>query len=106
MLTCTKKGEAGRNPSEIPNALEFNPSREAEGVSAFSYGQHECIAKDLALAFITGLVTLVADLKQLRPAQGEMGVMKTIHVGSETAYLNDSWSYLGFDASSKFSSSP
>lgn len=32
-----------------------------------------------------------------------MGQVKTIRVGTEKAYLNDSWSYLGFDASSKFS---
>lgn len=30
-----------------------------------------------------------------------MGTVKTIRVGTEKAYLNDSWSYLGFDASSK-----
>lgn len=50
--------------------------------------------------FIVGLVKLVAGLKQLRPAPGQMGVVKTIKVGSEKAYLNDSWSYLSFDASS------
>jgi linoleate 10R-lipoxygenase len=48
-------------------------------------------------------VKLAADLKQLRPAPGQMGQVKTIRVGTEKAYLNDSWSYLGFDASSKFS---
>jgi hypothetical protein len=72
-------------------------------VSAFSYGQHECVAKELAFAFLVGLVKLTADLKKLRPAPGQMGQVKTIRIGSETAYLNDSWSYLGFDASSKFS---
>lgn len=51
---------------------------------------------------MTGLVKLVADLKQLRPAPGQMGQVKTIRVGSEKAYLNDSWSYLAFDANSKF----
>ena len=55
----------------------------------------------VALAFVTGLVRLVADLKELRPAPGQMGQVKTIRVGTEKAYLNDSWSYLGFDASSK-----
>jgi len=54
------------------------------------------------VAFLNGLVKLVAGLKNLRPAPGEMGLVKTIHVGSEKAYLNDSWSYLGFDASSTF----
>ncbi|KAF5572016.1 Psi-producing oxygenase C [Fusarium pseudoanthophilum] len=92
-------GEAGRNPKEVPDAGKFNPQRKKEDVSAFSYGQHECIAKDVALAFVTGLIKLVADLKELRPAPGQMGTVKTIQVGTEKAYLNDSWSYLGFDAS-------
>ncbi|KAM5353671.1 hypothetical protein ACJ41O_000321 [Fusarium nematophilum] len=92
-------GEAGRNASEIPNADKFDPRRKAESVTAFSYGQHECLAKDVALAFVTGLIKLVADLNQLRPAPGQMGLVKTIRVGTEKAYLNDSWSYLGFDAS-------
>ncbi|RBR07351.1 uncharacterized protein FIESC28_10694 [Fusarium coffeatum] len=92
-------GEAGRNAKEIPDADKFNAQRKAQDVSAFSYGQHECLAKDLALAFVTGLIKLVADLKELRPAPGQMGTVKTIRVGTEKAYLNDSWSYLGFDAS-------
>jgi cytochrome P450 len=96
------QGEAGRNPKEIQDADKFNAQRKVQDVSAFSYGQHECIAKDVALAFVTGLIKLVADLKELRPAPGQMGLVKTIRVGTEKAYLNDSWSYLGFDASSKF----
>ncbi|KAF4774550.1 linoleate diol synthase [Colletotrichum scovillei] len=92
-------GGAGRNPGEIANPDKFDANRKAEEVSAFSYGQHECLAKDIATTFVVGLVKLAADLKQLRPAPGQMGIVKTIQVGSEKAYLNDSWSYLGFDAS-------
>ncbi|KAF6789665.1 linoleate diol synthase [Colletotrichum sojae] len=94
-------GVAGRNPKDVPNGDKFDPKRKTDAVSAYSYGQHECIAKalDIAPAFITGLVKLVADLKDLRPAPGQMGLVKTIQVGSEKAYLNDTWSYLGFDAS-------
>ncbi|KAI1843275.1 hypothetical protein JX266_010629 [Neoarthrinium moseri] len=92
-------GEAGRNPKEVANADKFDPRRKSESVTAYSYGVHECVAKDIALAFVTGLVKLAADLKQLRPAPGQMGQVKTIRVGSEKAYLNDSWSYLAFDAS-------
>ncbi|XXH00292.1 hypothetical protein Hte_006634 [Hypoxylon texense] len=91
--------EAARNDKEVPNAKEFNPNRKTGAVSSFSYGQHECLGQDEAKAFLAGLVKLVADLKQLRPAPGEMGKVKAIQVGSEKAYLNDSWSYLGFDAS-------
>ncbi|KAI0555851.1 heme peroxidase [Xylaria curta] len=92
-------GEAGRNKAEIEDAAAFNPKRKINDVSAFSYGQHECLAKNLAPTFIVGLVKLAADLKQLRPAPGQMGQVRTIRVGTEKAYLNDSWSYLAFDAS-------
>lgn len=97
---------AGRNGKEVPDADKFDARRKTDAVTAFSYGQHECLAKDVALAFVTGLIKLVADLKQLRPAPGQMGEVKTIQVGTEKAYLNDSWSYLGFDASSKLHSTP
>lgn len=100
VLTAAK-AEAARNEKEVPNAKEFDPNRKLDAVSSFSYGQHECLGQEVARAFLTGLVKLVADLKQLRPAPGEMGTVKTIQVGSEKAYLNDSWSYLAFDASSE-----
>ncbi|KAI0404808.1 heme peroxidase [Xylaria palmicola] len=92
-------GEAGRNKAEVEDATAFNPKRKINDVTAFSYGQHECLAKDLVLVFVVGVIKLAADLKQLRPAPGGMGQVRTIHVGTETAYLNDSWSYLAFDAS-------
>ncbi|SPJ72098.1 related to linoleate diol synthase [Fusarium torulosum] len=91
-------GEAGRNTKEIPDADKFNAQRKKADVTAFSYGQHECFAREIALAFVVGLIKLVADLKELRPAPGAMGQVKTIRVGTEKAYLNDSWSYLSFDA--------
>lgn len=97
-----QQGEAGRNTKETPDADKFNAQRKKSDVSAFSYGQHECFAREIALAFIVGLIKLVADLKELRPAPGAMGQVKTIRVGTEKAYLNDSWSYLSFDANSKF----
>ncbi|KAI2623299.1 heme peroxidase [Hypoxylon sp. NC1633] len=98
-LVVMMLGMAGRNPADVPSPNDFYPQRKTDSVTSFSYGQHECLAKDVARAFMTGLVKLVADLKQLRPAPGQMGQVKTIQIGSEKAYLNDSWSYLGFDAS-------
>jgi len=86
----------------VTNPTKFDPSRKPEAVGAFSHGKHQCFAKELAPAFISSLVKLVANLKNLRPAPGEMGKVKTIRVGSEKAYLNDSWSYLAFDASSEY----
>ncbi|KAI0534535.1 heme peroxidase [Xylaria digitata] len=92
-------GEAGRNKAEVEDAATFNPKRKVEDVSSFGFSQHECFGKDVALAFVVGLVKLAADLRQLRPAPGPMGQVRTIYVGTEKAYLNDSWSYLAFDAS-------
>lgn len=60
---------------------------------------HSCGGREVALAYITGLVKLVAGLRELRPAPGAMGVVKSIVVGSERCYLNESWSWLTFEAS-------
>ncbi|KAI2608367.1 heme peroxidase [Hypoxylon fragiforme] len=98
-LVVMMLGEAGRNGSDVPNADKFDPKRKQDYITAHSYGQHECLGTEVARAFISGLVKLAADLKGLRPAPGQMGQVKTIHVGAEKAYLNDSWSYLCFDAS-------
>ncbi|ROT36144.1 heme peroxidase [Sodiomyces alkalinus F11] len=92
-------GEAGRNPNEVVDANTFNPNRKTDAVGAFSYGSHECFGKHIASTFVTGLVKLVADLKGLRPAPGKMGEVKTVSIGGEKSYLNDSWSYLSFDPS-------
>ncbi|KAL2753091.1 hypothetical protein ACRALDRAFT_2044747 [Sodiomyces alcalophilus JCM 7366] len=92
-------GNAGRNPDEVVNANTFDPNRKTDEVGAFSYGPHECFGKHIATTFITGLVKLVADLKKLRPAPRNMGEVKTVRIGSEKSYLNDSWSYLSFDPS-------
>ncbi|KAK4442291.1 heme peroxidase [Podospora aff. communis PSN243] len=93
-------GEAGRSDATTPNAAAFDPHRRPEGITtAFGHGRHKCLGQELAPTFITSLVKLVAGLKNLRPAPGEMGKVKAIQVGSEKMYLNDSWSWLGSDVS-------
>jgi linoleate 10R-lipoxygenase len=96
-------GAAGRDPTAVTDADKFIPTRKQDGlVTAFSTGPHDCVGREIAITFIVGMVKLAAGLKDLRPAPGLMGTVKTIQVGSERCYLNDSWSYLSFDASSKF----
>jgi hypothetical protein len=73
----------------------------SSSLAALTHGKHQCVGIDPSAAFVEGLVKLVAKLKNLRPATGEMGLVKTIMVDSEKVYLNDSWSYLGPYASSK-----
>ena len=47
------------------------------------------------------MIKLVAGLKNLRPAPGDMGQLKSVQLGTEKLYLNDSWSYLTTDPTSK-----
>lgn len=86
----------------VSNADNFDPQRKQPDISAYSYGHHECCGIAIALAFITGLVKISAGLKNLRPAPGQMGVVKSFKVGQEKIYLNDSWSYFAFNVSSKY----
>lgn len=96
-------GAAGRDQKTVENADKFIPTRKQNGLlTAFSTGPHECVGRGIATVFIVGMVKLLAGLKDLRPAPGLMGTVKTIQVGTERCYLNDSWSWLSFDASSKF----
>ncbi|KAI1820639.1 linoleate diol synthase [Xylaria intraflava] len=99
ILNLRSQGDAGRNKAEIPDADIFNPKRDFGDVSSFGHGQHECVAGEIALQYIVNVLKIAADLKNLRPAPGQMGVVKTVNVGGQELYLNDSWSYLAFDAS-------
>lgn len=100
-LTFFQSG-AARDPKEVDNAAEFDHNRTQPEINGFSYGQHACFGKQVALTFLTGVVKLAADLKNLRPAPGQMGIVKTIQVEHQKVYLNDSWSYFAFNANSKF----
>ncbi|KAF2177884.1 prostaglandin G/H synthase 2/cyclooxygenase 2, pgh2/cox2 [Zopfia rhizophila CBS 207.26] len=90
-------GDAVRDPEAIPNPSEFTPGRPANAYMSFGFGPHECLGRELSVSYCTSLIKLVAGLKLLRPAPGEMGTLKQIMVGTERCYLNDNWSYLTFD---------
>lgn len=79
-----KTGEAAR-----ADATTFDLSR------ATTAGQDN----DIATVYVTEVVKLVAGLKRLRPAPGQMGLVKTIELHDKKYYLNDNWSYLSFDPS-------
>ena len=87
-----------RDATAVEAPTEFRPSR-TQSLTPFGTGMHACGGREVALALISGLVKLAAGLKELRPAPGTMGMVKSIVVGTERCYLNESWSYLTFEAS-------
>lgn len=46
------------------------------------------------MTLIVGLVKLVAELKNLRLAPGDMGVLKRVQNGASRDYLSDDWAFL------------
>lgn len=91
------------DPEAVPHPQKFKLGRPASAYIHYGHGPRECIGRELTLAFVVCLVRLSAGLKNLRPAPGDMGVLKHITLGTEKCYLNDSWSYLTFDPTSKYS---
>ena len=90
----------------MSDASEFRSDRrsrsaEDQHVEPFSDGIHHCFGREIALTFVCGMVKLVAGLKDLRPAPGLSGQIKAIQLGTEKCFLNDTWSYLMFDPTSK-----
>ncbi|KAI5926181.1 heme peroxidase [Camillea tinctor] len=93
-------GPAGHDKSCIPDPESFKLGRPAEAYIQFGHGPHECLGKEIALTFCIGLLEVVAKLKNLRPAPNAMGELKSIQVGTERVYLDDTWSWLTFDPTS------
>jgi hypothetical protein len=90
----------------VPDPKSFQPGRHKQSATSrpmepFSDGIHHCFGREIALTFVCGMVKLVAGLKELRPAPGLSGQIKAIQVGTEKCFLNDTWSYLTFDPTSK-----
>lgn len=51
--------------------------------------------------YLVEMIKLTATLKELRPAPGEMGVLKAVTVNNQRHYLSENWSALTHDATSK-----
>ncbi|KAL1638781.1 hypothetical protein SLS58_008595 [Diplodia intermedia] len=88
---CRKEG------GFVPSPESFQLDRPASAYIHWGAGPHECLGKEIAINIVVSLVKVCAELKCLRPAPGDMGELKSIMVGTERCYLNDSWSWLTFD---------
>ncbi|KAG2416425.1 hypothetical protein HFD88_007640 [Aspergillus terreus] len=90
-------GLACRDPHNIPDADKFRLDRPASAYIQWGYGAHECLGKEIAITFAVSMIRILAGLKYLRPAPGEMGVLKSVMADGRQAFLNDSWSWLTQD---------
>lgn len=92
---------ACKDADVFPDPSKFDLDRPVENYIHFGYGGHECLGREIALIFVTSLIKIVAGLKNLRPAPGVMGTLKSITIGGERSYLTSDWSELTFDPTSK-----
>lgn len=100
LVTYLFKGPACKDPTAVPDPTKFLLGRPSNAYIHFGYGAHECLGREIALNYCLGLLKVTAGLKYLRPAPGTMGLLKTITVGTERCYLDDTWSWLTFDPTS------
>ncbi|KAH8587872.1 prostaglandin G/H synthase 2/cyclooxygenase 2, pgh2/cox2 [Bisporella sp. PMI_857] len=90
-------GPACQDAAAVPDPQTFKLGRPSEAYVHFGYGAHACLGREIALTYCVGLLKVAASLKNLRPAPGDMGTLKSINIGSERCYLDDTWSFLTFD---------
>jgi len=95
-------GPACHDANFIPEPQSFKPGRPAEAYIHFGHGPHECFGKEIAITYCVGLLEVMAKLKNLRAAPGAMGELKSIQVGNEKCYLDDTWSWLAFEPTSTY----
>lgn len=98
---CELQGTAGKDPEAVPNPDQFSLDRPDSAYIQYSVGPHACLGREISTTFVVSLIRICAGLKNLRPAPGDMGALKHIMLGTERCYLNDSWSYMTFDPTSK-----
>lgn len=91
------QGPACKDPDAFPDPMTFRLDRPVDRYIHFGFGPHECLGREIALLQVTYLIKVVAGLKNLRPAPGDMGALKSIQIGSERSYLSSDWAELTFD---------
>lgn len=94
-------GPACKDPKLFPDPQKFNIDRPVDNYIHFGYGPNECLGREIALTTVIILPKVVAGLKNLRPATGTMGLLKSLNIGNERSYLSSDWSELTFDPTSK-----
>lgn len=94
------------DPEAFPDPGELKLDRPLNSYLTFGDGPHQCFGRELALTYLVGVVKYVTSLKNIRPASGGMGVLKTIKQHGTLYYLSEDWSSFSPYASSKLTSHP
>lgn len=93
---------AGKDPAVFPEPEKVKLDRPLDKYIAFGHSAHECFCREIGVSFTTAILKRVVTLPNVRPAPGEMGVLKRIFRNHAPYYLSEDWSTISADASSKF----
>ena len=93
---------AGKDAAAFPDPEEIKLDRPLQNYIAFGHGPHECFAREIGISYTTAILKRVVTLPNIRPAPGDMGVLKRIFRNHAPYYLSEDWSTISADASSKF----
>jgi hypothetical protein len=85
------QGEACRDAKStyLPGTLKFQLGRPKEAYLQYGWGPHQCLGREVGIMYLVEMIKLAATPKQLRPAPGEMGVLKAIIVNNQLHYLSE-----------------
>ncbi|GME60286.1 putative prostaglandin g h synthase 2 cyclooxygenase pgh2 cox2 [Neofusicoccum parvum] len=96
-VIVTMFSRACKDPEAVPDPLKFKLDRPDSAYIHWGSGPHQCLGREISLSIVMSLIKISAELKNLRPAPGQMGVLKSVMIGTNKTYLNDSWSWMTQD---------
>ncbi|CZR54744.1 related to linoleate diol synthase [Phialocephala subalpina] len=91
-------GDACRDIEAVLDPKAFKLGRPKEAYLQFGWGPHQCLGREISIMYLVEMIKLAATLKELRPAPGDMGILKRVIVNNQRQYLSENWSALTFDA--------
>jgi hypothetical protein len=84
----------------FPNPQAFDLNRPKSDYITFGYGMHECLGKEISLAFSTGMNKASAGMQNMSWAPGETGVLRPIMANNARSYLSEDGAHLTADPTS------
>ncbi|GIZ44782.1 hypothetical protein CKM354_000797100 [Cercospora kikuchii] len=88
---------ASMDPEHFPNPEEFDVTRPRKDYITTGYGMHECLGKDISLAYSTAMLKAAAGMQNMSWAPGNTGVLHPIMSHGVRLYLSEDGAHLTAD---------